>query len=128
MSEVYSLAQFFVAYQPAGDLLWRVGERGMIAAQESDDPHAIGVAAWLTAQAHRDNGDWEAADAVNLNALRFLEPLSPDACVDVLAIWGALQFEAGYTAARRGEQGTAWRYWDQADQVGSGCPGRTTTR
>ncbi|MFD9326582.1 hypothetical protein [Streptomyces sp. NPDC060065] len=27
---------------------------------------------------------------------------------------GALTFEAGYTAARSGEIGTARRYWDQA--------------
>ncbi len=56
LSEVYSLSQFFVAYQPDSALLWRVAERGMVAAQESEDPHAIGVAAWLAAQAHRDSG------------------------------------------------------------------------
>ena len=50
LAEVYSLAQFFVAYQPDAALLWRVAERGLIAAQESEDPHAIGVAAWLAAR------------------------------------------------------------------------------
>ena len=35
LSEVYSLAQFFVAYQPDSALLWRVAERGMVAAQDS---------------------------------------------------------------------------------------------
>jgi transcriptional regulator with XRE-family HTH domain len=122
LSEVYSLSQFYVAYQPAGDLLWRVAERGMVAAQESEDAHAIGVAAWLTAQAHRDAGDWEAADVVNLGALRYLEPALPDAPTEVLAVWGALQFEAGYTAARRGENGAAWRYWDQAHRVAQRLP------
>ncbi|MFD6492919.1 helix-turn-helix domain-containing protein [Streptomyces sp. NPDC060188] len=116
LSEVYSLCQFFVAYQPDAALLWRVSERGLIAAQESEDAHAIGVAAWLAAQAHRDAGmgHFEAADAVNLETLAYLEPLLPDASDDVLAIAGALTFEAGYTAARRAETGTAWRYWDQA--------------
>jgi hypothetical protein len=45
MSEVYSLAQFFLAYQPDSSLLWRVAERGMVAAQESEDARAIGIAA-----------------------------------------------------------------------------------
>ncbi|MGW6741127.1 helix-turn-helix domain-containing protein [Streptomyces sp. NPDC055025] len=124
LSEVYSLSQFFVAYQPDAPLLWRIAERGMVAAQESEDPHAIGVAAWLTAQAHRDSGPghYDAADAVNAEALAYLQPLLPDASDEVLAIAGALTFEAGYTAARRRETGTAWRYWDRARAMANQLP------
>lgn len=119
LAQAYSLSQFFIAYQPDAALLWRVAERGMIAAQESEDPHTIGVAAWLLAQAHRDTGPrhFDAADAVNLEAVRYLEPLLPDASDDVLAIAGALEFELGYTAARRRETGTAWRHWDNARKM-----------
>jgi transcriptional regulator with XRE-family HTH domain len=125
LSQVYSLSQFFIAYQPDASLLWRVVERGMISAQESEDPHTLGVAAWLATQAHRDSGPshFDAADAVNLETLRYLEPLLPDASDDVLAIAGALQFEAGYTAARRGDTGTAWRYWDTARAMADRLPG-----
>jgi DNA-binding XRE family transcriptional regulator len=124
LAQTYSLSQFFIAYQPDSALLWRVAERGMIAAQESEDPHTIGVAAWLLAQAHRDSGPrhYEAADAVNLEAVRFLEPLLPDASDDVLAIAGALEFELGYTAARRRETGTAWRHWDKANGMAARLP------
>jgi hypothetical protein len=124
LAEVYCLSQFFVAYQPDAALLWRVAERGLIAAQESEDPHAIGVAAWLAAQAHRDSGPshFDAADEVTVQTLAYLEPLLPDATDDVLAITGALTFEAGYTAARRGETGTAWRYWDQARDMAGRLP------
>ncbi|WP_307835489.1 helix-turn-helix domain-containing protein [Streptomyces adelaidensis] len=124
LAEVYSLCQFFVAYQPDPALLWRVAERALVAAQESEDPHAIGAAAWLAAQAHRDAGPahFDAADAVNLDTLAYLEPLLPDASDDVLAITGALTFEAGYTAARRAETGTAWRYWDQARAMAERLP------
>ncbi|MEV0492380.1 helix-turn-helix domain-containing protein [Streptomyces atratus] len=116
LSEVYSLSQFFVAYQPDSALLWRVAERGMVAAQESEDPHAIGVAAWLAAQAHRDSGPshFDAADAMTTEALGYLERFLPEADDRTVAIAGALQFEAGYTAARRGENGTAWGWWDKA--------------
>ncbi|MFB6570641.1 helix-turn-helix domain-containing protein [Streptomyces noursei] len=119
LAEVYGLSQFFLAYQPDPALLWRAVECGMVAAQESEDPHVIGVAAWLATQAHRDSGHahFDAADAVNLATLRYLEPFLPDAGTDVLAITGALRFEAGYTAARRGDTGTAWRYWDTARAV-----------
>lgn len=124
LAETYSLSQFFIAYQPDSSMLWRVAERGMVAAQDSGDPHAIGVAAWLLAQAHRDTGPrhFDAADAVNVEAVRFLEPLLPDAPDDVLAIAGALEFELGYTAARRRETGTAWRHWDKANSMASRLP------
>ncbi|MDF4250810.1 helix-turn-helix transcriptional regulator [Streptomyces sp. WMMB303] len=114
LSEVYCLAQFFVAYQPDPALLWRIVERAMVAAQESEDPHAIGVAAWLTAQAHRDSAQFDAADAVTMGTLEYLESGLPDAGHEVLAIAGALEFEAGYTAARRGDTGSAWGWWDKA--------------
>ncbi|MEU3017008.1 helix-turn-helix domain-containing protein [Nocardiopsis sp. NPDC007018] len=122
LSEVCSLAQFFVAYQPAQGLLWRVAERGMVTAREADDPHALGVASWLLAQAHRDAGDWEAADAVTEDASAHLERHLADAGPDLLAVWGALRFEAGYTAARRGEAGTAWRHWDTARRAAERLP------
>jgi hypothetical protein len=124
LSEVYSLSQFFIAYQPDAALLWRVAERGMIAAQESEDPHAIGTAAWLAAQAHRDSGPghFDAADTVTLDVLAYLHPLLADATDDVRAIAGALQFEAGYTAARRGDTGTAWAWWDRASTVAARLP------
>ncbi|MFD9432616.1 helix-turn-helix transcriptional regulator [Streptomyces sp. NPDC060002] len=124
LAETYSLSQFFIAYQPDSSLLWRVAERGMTAAQESEDPHAIGVASWLLAQAHRDSGPrhYDAADAVNLEAVRFLKPLLPDGSDDVLAIAGALEFELGYTAARRRETGAAWRHWDKANGMAGRLP------
>ncbi|WP_328330475.1 MULTISPECIES: helix-turn-helix domain-containing protein [unclassified Streptomyces] len=116
LSQTYSLSQFFIAYQPDASLLWRVVERSLVAAQESEDPHTLGVAAWLAAQAHRDSGPahFEAADAITVETLRYLRPLLPDSGSEVLAIAGALQFEAGYTAARRGDTGAAWGHWDRA--------------
>jgi tetratricopeptide (TPR) repeat protein len=124
LAEVYALTQFFVSYQPAQDLVWRVAERGVSTALDSDDLHAVGVAAWLMTQAHREAGDWDAADVVASQATALLRDSlsSDDATDDVAALWGALQFESGYTAARRGEIGNAWRYWDAADAVARRLP------
>ncbi|MEV8623421.1 helix-turn-helix transcriptional regulator [Streptomyces sp. NPDC051079] len=124
LAEVYSLSQFFLAYQPDPSLLWRVAERSMVAAQQSADPHTIGVSAWLLAQAHRDTGPdhYDAADAITQQALDYLIPLLPDSNDPVLAIAGALTFEAGYTAARRGATSTAWRYWETAQSMAEQLP------
>lgn len=122
LANVYNLSQFFLAYQPAADLLWRVAERAITAAQEADDPQAIGRAVWLLAQAHRDAGDFEAAEIVNRQALNVLRPHMDNADADLRAIWGALLFENAYTAARAGQRGTAWRYWDRANAVAERLP------
>jgi transcriptional regulator with XRE-family HTH domain len=122
LAEAFSLSQFYLAYQPAPDLLWRVAERSMIAAQESQDPAAIAGSAWLLAQAHRDAGDWDAADHVNLGTLRVLEPLMPNADMTLRAMTGALYFEAAYTAAKAGRSGDAWHYWDKAKHVADHLP------
>ncbi|WP_433699281.1 helix-turn-helix domain-containing protein [Nocardiopsis sp. CA-288880] len=122
LAEVYALSQFFIAYQPAQDLLWRVAERGMVAAHDSGDVHAIGVASWLMAQAHRDAGDWDAADVVTSRTLELLDRCADTDVVSVAAIRGAMLFEDGYTAARRGETGAAWARWDAANEVAARLP------
>ncbi|WP_345350353.1 hypothetical protein [Actinoallomurus liliacearum] len=122
LADVYNLAQFFLAYQPAADLLWRVAERAMTAAQEADDPEALGGATWLLVEAHRDSGDFEIAEGVNQQALDLLRPYMDDAGHRLRARWGALLFAYAYTAARAGENGMAWRLWDEANDVAQRLP------
>ncbi|MFJ2821671.1 helix-turn-helix domain-containing protein [Streptomyces toxytricini] len=123
-AEAFHLAQFFVAYQPDPSLLWRVAERGTAAAHESEDPHAIGMAAWLSAQAHRDSGPgrYEEADEIVRQALHLLEPNLDGAPQHVQALVGALRAEAGLTAAKRRETGAAWGWWERADQIAQRLP------
>ncbi|MFI6227657.1 helix-turn-helix domain-containing protein [Micromonospora echinospora] len=121
-AEMLGLAQMFIAYQPAAELLWRVADRAMVAAQESGDPEAIARAGWFLGQAHRDAGDWDTAMVVTLDVLSALERRAVDGSTNLLALWGALNFEAAYVAARAGEEGRAWRYWDRADRVAQRLP------
>ncbi|WFE36605.1 helix-turn-helix transcriptional regulator [Micromonospora sp. WMMD975] len=122
LAETLGLAQMFLAYQPAAELLWRVADRAMVAAQESGDPEAVAGAGWFLCQVHRDAGDWDTAMAVTLDILSVLEPQVADANANLLALWGAVNFEAAYTAARAGEEGRAWRFWDHADRVADRLP------
>ncbi|WP_326554416.1 helix-turn-helix transcriptional regulator [Micromonospora sp. NBC_01813] len=122
LAEVLGLAQMFLAYQPAAELLWRVADRAMVAAQESGNPEALACAGWFLCQVHRDAGDWDTAMAVTLDVVSTLEPQVAESTPNLFALWGALNFEAAYTAARAGEEGRAWRYWDRADQVAQRLP------
>ncbi|MEO5877547.1 MAG: helix-turn-helix transcriptional regulator [Streptosporangiaceae bacterium] len=122
LAGVFNLAQFYLAYQPDSGLLWRAAERAVMAAEESEDPKAFGDAVWGLAQAHRDAGDFDAAEAVNREALEVLRPGIGDAADALRGTWGALHFEMGFTAARAGQQGTAWRWWEQADLIARTLP------
>src|SRR5580693_7193149 len=93
-----------------------------MAAQESEDPQALGGALWLLAQAHRDSGDFDAAEAVGRDGFSLLRPHMPGAGAGLRAMWGALLFEAAYTSARAGEAGAAWGWWDQADAAARSLP------
>ncbi|GLZ15156.1 transcriptional regulator [Actinomadura sp. NBRC 104425] len=122
LARVYNLAQFFLAYQPSPDLLWRVVERSIMAAEESGDARAFAGAVWLAAQAHRDAGDFDAAEAVNREGLDLLRGCADDADDELRALWGALHHEVAYTAACAGQRGTAWRWWEKAQQIAESLP------
>ncbi|MEV4806837.1 helix-turn-helix domain-containing protein [Nonomuraea sp. NPDC049421] len=123
LAETYGLVQMFVAYQPAADLLWRVADRALLAAQESEDPMALSCAVWFLAQAHRDTGDYDAARDINEQGMQAIQPhLDDNPTVGLRAMWGALAFELAYTAARLGDVGEAWRQWSEAQRVAEGLP------
>ncbi|MFD9939481.1 helix-turn-helix domain-containing protein [Nonomuraea sp. NPDC059023] len=122
LAEAYGLSQMFIAYQPAEDLLWRVADRALMAAQESEDPMALSCAVWFLAQAHRDNGDLEAARDINEQGMTAIQPYLGGAGVDLLAMWGALSFELAFTAARLGDAAEAWVQWEEAQRVAERLP------
>ncbi|RSN71352.1 transcriptional regulator [Actinomadura sp. WAC 06369] len=122
LAGAYNVAQFYVAYQPDAGLLWRIAERTLMAAEESEDPAAFAAAVWSLAQAHRDAGDFDAAEQVNRSGLDHLRPRLEGGGDDLRALWGALHIEAGYTAARAGQRGAAWRWWEDADRIAGSLP------
>src|SRR6266540_3548815 len=120
LARVYQLTDFYVAYQPAPELVWLVADRAMREARDADDPYLIGGSAWALVQALRDSGRWDEAMTVAHDASGLLDLADvPD---NWRAMWGALQIEAGYVLARRGRAGEAWGYWDRANDVAERRP------
>ncbi|MGV9724945.1 helix-turn-helix domain-containing protein [Nocardia beijingensis] len=119
LAGVYQLADFYVAYQPAPELIWLVADRAMNEGFEADDPYVIACSTWAMAQALRDSGRWEEALDLIRDALGQLEPYLPrdETPDDWRGIAGALEAEAAYVHARRGRYGEAWAHWESADAV-----------
>lgn len=119
LAGVYQLADFYVAYQPAPELVWMVADRGLNEGYEADDPYVIACSAWSMVQALRDCGRWEEAIGLARDSIDRLTPyLDRDSTSDDWrGIAGALDAEIAYVHARRGRHGDAWRYWERADRT-----------
>ena len=117
LAGVYHLAQKLLAYQPVPELVFLAADRSMTAAQEADDPVAIAGSAWYLAHVFRESGQLDQAERVVKDAAVLLKPGLATASAEYLAMWGSLQLATGLTAACAYDFGTAWRFWDTADEV-----------
>lgn len=113
LAETYHLAQLFLSFQPAPDLVMVTGDRAMAAAQDADSPRAIAGAAWYVNHVHRDAG--EAAEARVDLAEQAAELLPSNDDPDHIARRGLLHLAVALSYAKTGQAGDAWRYWDKAD-------------
>ena len=117
LAGVYQLADFYVAYQPAPELVWMVADRGLEQGYEADDPYVIACSAWSMVQALRDSGRWDEAIGLARNAIERLKPYvsRDETSDDWRGIVGALEAEIAYVYARRGRYGLAWAAWETAE-------------
>lgn len=113
LAEAYHLAQLFLSFQPAPDLVVLTGDRAMTAAQDADSPRAIAAAAWYVNHVHRDAGEAAEARVDLAEQAAALLPASADP--DHIARRGLLYLAVALSYAKTGQAGDAWRYWDKAD-------------
>lgn len=114
LADVYALAQHEVVWASEPELMWTVADRAMTAAQEADQPAALGGAAWTLGMVVRSAGDTDGALTLAREAAALLEPHLDGAGDELAALYGALHLHAATTCARAGREGDAWRYWDAA--------------
>lgn len=117
LAGVYQLADFYVAYQPAPELVWLVADRALTEGQEADDPYVVAGGAWAMVGALRDAGRWEEAIGLATDALARLQPFLDDAPDDWWGMVGALEAEIAYVYARRGRAGQAWAHLERAGSI-----------
>lgn len=117
LAGVFQLADFYVAFQPAPELVWLVADRAVTEGQEADDPYEMAAGAWALVQALREAGRWEEAISVANGGVAQVEPYLESAPDDWRGIVGALHAENALTCARRGRHGEAWSHWEKAHHV-----------
>lgn len=113
LAEAYHLAQLYLSFQPAPELVMLTGDRAMTAAQDADSPRAIACAAWYLNHVFRDAGERHEA-RVDL-AMKAADLLRHEDAPDAIARRGLLHLAAALSYAKVGRKGDAERFWDQAD-------------
>lgn len=118
LAQIYHLAQLYLSFQPATEMLMLTGDRAMTAAQDADDPLAIAAAAWYMNHIFRDAGERDEA-RIDL-ATRAARLLRPDSGGEDLARWGLLQLAIALSHAKSGREGPALGHWDEAHRAARG--------
>lgn len=114
-AQAYHVAQLFLAFQPVPELVVVTSDRAMIAAQDADDPVAMAAAAWYVNHRFRSAGaQHESRVELALDIARLLDPARGD---EERALWGLLHLAVALSFAKVGQEGNAWRYWDDADRA-----------
>lgn len=126
-AEVYHLAQLYLCYQDATELLWVAVDRGMSTAVDADDPLAAARAAWFSAYLYRDTGNLEQAHQVVDDAIRELDRSPAIGTPAERRQRSHVALAAALNHASDGEHGNAWRWWDTAvaadrDATAGGVP------
>lgn len=117
LAGTYHVAQKFLSYQPVPELVFLAADRGMAAALEADDPLAIAASAWYLAHVLRDSGELDQAERVVADAAELVKPSRDGASSEYQAMWGSLQLARGLAAACDYDFGTAWHFWDAAEEI-----------
>ncbi|MEW1551951.1 helix-turn-helix domain-containing protein [Streptomyces tsukubensis] len=122
LAQAYHLAQLYLSFQPAPELVMLTGDRAMTAAQDADSPRAIAASAWYLNHVFRDAG--EAHEARVDLAVRATRLLGAERGPEDTALVGLLHLAAALSYAKVGQRGSAERHWDRADaavrRLGSG--------
>lgn len=121
-SEVYHLAQAYLAWQAEPRLVWLVSDRAMAAARASDDPLALAGSAFYVAHLIRACDRAEEAQDLVTRAAGLLRPQLDDAPNRLLPMYGHLWLCAALTAARERQEGDARRYFDKAAAIARRLP------
>jgi len=112
LAEVYHLAQMYLCYQNAPELLWVAVDRAGAVSREADDAAQVGRAAWFSAYLYRDFGHLEQAHQVIDDAVLALETAEPTA--RVARQRSVVHLASAWNFAREGRAAEAWREWDTA--------------
>jgi transcriptional regulator with XRE-family HTH domain len=123
LASAYGVAQMFAAHTTEPELYWITVDRARSAAEESDDPVRLAMAAWVMANGMASVGDTEECIELLTDAADSLRPMLEDGSDEVRGVFGSICLKVAITHAEDGKEGDAWRWWDEASKTAKLAPG-----
>jgi transcriptional regulator with XRE-family HTH domain len=117
LAETYQCVGFAMANTGRSDLAWIAADRGILAAQQSDDRLVVAASTRTLAHALLAMGRHDKAQQVAVTALTTLEPGLGSALPAHLSIYGALLQTSAVVAARRGDRPGANEFLAEAATI-----------
>jgi hypothetical protein len=114
LAETYQCVTGAMANIGQDDLAWVAADRGILAAERSEDPLVVAASTRMLAHALLGMGRSEKAQQVALTALATLEPGLGTAQPAHLSVYGALLQTSSVVAARRGDRARANEFLAEA--------------
>jgi transcriptional regulator with XRE-family HTH domain len=118
LAATYQCVGFAMANTGHSDLAWIAADRGIFAAQQSDDRLVIAASSRMLAHALLAMGRHDKAQQVAVTALTTLEPGLGTALPAQLSIYGALLQTSAVVAARRSDRAGANEFLTEATTIG----------
>jgi transcriptional regulator with XRE-family HTH domain len=118
LAETYQCVGFAMANIGQRDLAWIAADRGILAAERSEDRLVIAASTRMLAHALLAMGRHDKAQQVAVTALTTLEPGLGSALPTQLSIYGALLQTSAVVAARRGDRAGANEFLTEAATIG----------
>ena len=117
LAATYQCVGFSMANTGHSELAWIAADRGILAAQQSDDRLVVAAGTRMLAHALLAMGRHDKAQQVAVTALTTLEPGLGGALLAHLSIYGALLQTSAVVAARRGDRAGANEFLAEADMI-----------
>jgi transcriptional regulator with XRE-family HTH domain len=119
LASAYFLAQHLAVDMVEPEVMSVLVDRAARAAQAADDPVSLAFGAWTYGHVLRGI-DPDAALTTVADAARELERHLVDE--DAVGLYGSLNLHCAISAAHRGQDGIAWRFWDTATETSTRLP------
>ena len=117
LAETYQCVGFAMANTGQRELAWIAADRGIRAAEQSEDRLVVAASTRLLAHALLAMGSQDKAQHVAVTALTMLEPGLGTAAPAQLSIYGALLQTSAVVAARRGDRAGAHEFLTEAAMI-----------
>jgi hypothetical protein len=117
LAETYQCVGFAMANTGQRELAWIAADRGIRAAEQSEDRLVVAASTRLLAHALLAMGSQDKAQHVAVTALTMLEPGLGAAAPAQLSIYGALLQTSAVVAARRGDRAGAHEFLTEAAMI-----------